>query len=147
MPVLRAIRGILAGESEITSRLGSFDFGDGTQRPAIWTSEEVDVKCPNPMITMSADGGDDEEMGDGRIERLVVTLAVWGDNEWTDKELRELSDLVRAALKPQRLTLEGADDVSAAWIVGRSLPTRTKDEKGFPGDQMGVEVEMIRADG
>lgn len=139
MPVVTAVRDKIAGLG-LVPRFATWDFGDGVNRPAIFTIDPAPEACGAPLAIITEDPPS-ERWGtrDARGTVANVHVRFKGPKLRTDKELRDLANDVWLALDRCSLTITGWQCVS----VMCEKPYRTSDADGFPEYAMNVQIRII----
>jgi len=137
--VVTAIRNLLASNADILSQLAQFDFGDGSNRPAIFTESVVPRTCGNPAIVIEQDDGGEFETRGRRGAIVRARLTVWGDKNATGKPLRSLAFDVWRLLDRSTYMATGYK----AWPIVATVPAFITDGDGFPGYRITATTRIL----
>ena len=142
------IADLLLAEVKVYDVLATHDFGDGTQRPAIFAGEdEAPDTADNPCIMIDFEvGGPDDESRAARGAEAVYTVLTRWDKGTSPKVRRDHAfeiwkALARATVIPDAEL--GLEDATLAC----GLPGRITDAEGFPGHELTVTTTLIETVG
>lgn len=143
--ILAQIRNLLM-EQPFAAELGTYDFGDGTQRPSVHVTDPLPDNAGSPMISVLQEGGSEESVFDSRAEigiQLNVEIKVWGDQEDSEKRLRSIAHDVH------ELFFNGSGKRFQAqdWFVCHvtaSPPKKLTDQDEFPGFAIALSMHAIK---
>jgi len=136
--VKKGIRDKLNGNSTVTSKLASYDFGTGDS-PAIFTTQVFPERTQYPAViirdVVSAFFG----VRANRGSEVFIDVDVYGDREHSDLELINAADAVWDALDRQEITVSGYHNC----MVLADSPVEVKDDEGFIGYVIRCRVVML----
>jgi hypothetical protein len=139
MPIVTAIRDKIAGLG-LVPRFAVWDFGDGINRPALFTIDPPPEGAGAPLAIITEDP-QSETWGTRDKAGCVanVHIAIKGDKTRSDRELRDLANDVYKELNRCDLMATGYIVVS----VFATKPYRTSDADGFPEYAIDVSLRII----
>jgi len=122
MAIITGVKSTLLTHNEIIADLATFDFGDGVQRPAIFSRSEPALESPNPCIALELISGD--SLGDRgrRGSTAEVQVNIWGDKIGSDKPLRTLAMNVWRALDRSSPTITGYTTLGSRATNPQAIP-------------------------
>jgi len=140
------IADLLLADSDIFAVLALHDFGDGTERPAIFAGDEdppEDAENPCISIGLEADSPEDESRA-ARGAIAIYTVTTRWDKESSPKVRRDHAFLIWKALSHARVTPDASLGLEDA-VLACGLPGRVTDAEGFPGHELTVTTTLTEA--
>ena len=140
MPHMAALINALVADPYISSHLARWDFGDGTERPAIFTMDPAPRECSNPVMVIQLDGGPPAGFRGYTGARMEFNVRIWGDQQASLKGLRILATNVFTFLHRKKLTV--ADYIFNT--IEATFPTEINDQEGFPGFEINITLLSLK---
>jgi len=137
--IVKAIRDVLVADTTVTAALATYDFGDASEGPAVFTFDPVPNDASLPAIAISQVSGSRWGTQGNKGGEADVDVMIWGDKKRSWKALRELSWAVWTALERAHLSLSGYDEIGCM----ADLPAGLTDEDGFPGYMIRLTVRFL----
>ena len=143
--ILKAIRDLIV-EQPWAVELGTYDFGDGVQRPSVHLTDPAPDKAASPLVTVMQDGGTEDSPSSSRAEigiLMSVEVKVWGDQVDSDKSLRALAHDIHDLF----LNGDGKRFTAEDWTVNNtstSVPKRLTDKGEFPGFSISLNLDATK---
>jgi len=134
---------MLAADANVTADLATFDFGAGASA-AIFDFAPAPLDCPQPLITVTEEGGPWTGTRDTRGFRMRGEITIWGNKGRTRRVLRRIAMYAFRAIDRQHLTLE-----SPYCEVGVHCDAwnETTDREGFPGIRIPFDAIVLEGSG
>ena len=121
---------LLTGTPMVAAAMARFDFGDGVQAPAIFTTDPAPEDADAPFLVIVQDGGlSGRGTRSSRRANPTGTATLWGDFTRSDRSLLALAEMVWRKLDRCELTVSG---FGLAFIAA-DFPQKTRDGQGYPG--------------
>lgn len=133
-----AIQTLLWNNQPATSRLSLYNFG-GTTKPAVFCAEVAPLDAETPLVTINPEGSGEFGTRGQRGGILDVRVALWCPVADTTKNVEAIGMLLWVALDRASITMLG---YGSARLEAR-LPVSTKDQDGFPGRIINVQVNVL----
>jgi len=138
--IAKAIHAKLNATASVTSKLATYDFGDGAV-PAIFTVDPIPKDAALPAIVITLVGGiRDGSRGQKGVD-AGVDVRVWGDRKRSTATLRALAWAIWEALERAPLTIDGYEEVGCR----ADPPQALTDPDGFPGYLVAVRVRAYQS--
>jgi len=137
--IAEAIRDKLIDTDAVTDELATYDFGDDTPTPAVFTIEPIPHDCDLPAIVVTESGGSRFGTRAKRGAEAEAEVNVWGDKKRSQKSLRGLAELIWRALDRKHLTVTGYTEIGCYAYP----PQKLTDPDGFPGYLIRVMVRIL----
>uniref|UniRef100_A0A6H2A3M6 Tail protein n=1 Tax=viral metagenome TaxID=1070528 RepID=A0A6H2A3M6_9ZZZZ len=137
------LRNLIADDASITRRLVTHDFGDGTNRPAIFVgSETIPQECGSPIIVIVQEGGAwFGTYGDVGGGEFSFSIRLYGAKDRTSGDLRDLAmDLWRLVDLCQPVVT----GYNVCWCIA-DPPGELTDPDGFPGYSIAVRIAALES--
>lgn len=133
-----ALKRLIEGDVPFCSKLARWNFGDGTQRPAIFLGESP-LDCGSPRVEIDIGGAGTEGTRGymGGVHILEVTL--WGDRSKSKNQLEIHAYELWKLISRKRLCVDGYR--VTPLIV--TPPTAIFDGDSFPGYSMDMEFTFM----
>lgn len=120
----------------VAHELATYDFGDTADKPAVFCREPAPVDCGNPHITLSLEGGDNEDMRGLRGVRAIVEMRVQSNRVGSEKQSERIAWNLWRTFHMRALTFDDWDN--AGVLCG--LPVSITDSDGFAGYSLTLEI-------
>ena len=136
MSVLKGLYAHLNSDVEVTSAIGVYNFGSGSQ-PAIFTVYPPPRDSATPLVAIVQTGGN--LIGRDRGTRggeMLLDVFVWGDRNESGKATHDAAMAVWRSLDRAELTVEGYEAVYCL----PDPPAWNEDPDGFPGYRLSTRV-------
>lgn len=134
--LLGPIQNLLQSAPRLIQGLGDWDFGDGANRPAVFTMEPP-MGSPRPCVILEQNSSTRNGTRARRGSRVSLTALVMGDRDATDKILRGVANEVWRTIDRARVVSSGYDVLPLA----AESPTRgATDADGFPSYSISIEA-------
>ena len=138
--IAAALRSRILSSSQIAGQLAQYDAGGGPA-PALFTALPAPADCPQPLVTIVAEGGDPWGTRAQRGAECVALVTLRGDKSRSDKALSDLAQALWLCLHRAELTISGFVEVGC---LARP-PERTADAQGFPEYRIRVMVRLLES--
>lgn len=135
--VAEIVRDWICADPRATLRLAKFDFGDGEERPAIFTREPAPKECDGPCATVSVSGGRAIGTRSAADFETLANVSVWGERRGSTKEARLAAGAIYEALR------RSVFDAGAYRVhVWADPPSDVSDDAGYPGYSISVRIQL-----
>lgn len=134
----KAIKNLILTNASFASRLASFDFGDGVNRPAIFTGERPDDAFL-PCITMDETAISDFGCKGYRGGVIQVELSLWGDRTMATSDLGEMANDLWRTIHWRNVTVQGYRTTA----IIANPPERIGDQNDFTGYYVPAEITYM----
>lgn len=135
--VAEIIRDWLCSSPPVVARLARYDFGDGAQRPAIFTRDPAPEECKAPLATIAIGAGASIGNRDHGDFEQGARVTIWGERRGSAKEARLAAAAIHEALKRGAPAIDGY-----AIHIYSDPPGDVSDADGYPGFAMNTRVQI-----
>jgi hypothetical protein len=138
--IAAALRSRILADSQLAGQLALYDAGAGPAA-ALFTALPAPADCPQPLITISEEGGTPWGTRAQRGAESAALVTLRGDKSRSEKALSELAQQLWLRLHRAELTLSGFTEVGC---LARP-PERAADPQGFPEYRIRVTVRLLES--
>jgi hypothetical protein len=134
----------LSNDASITALLATYDFGNPSPDPAIFTMEHGipdDAEFPAIHIVEVSPGTEFGSKGNRGLE-IFADVTVYGDKD-TDSDMEALGILIWKRLDRARLDHLLAPYGFEHWIFTADAPLKTSSPGGFPGYTIRTRIKVL----
>ncbi len=131
----------LAADAEVAAGLATYDYGDGGDRPAIFTNDEAVGETDAPFVIVKQTSTQFIGARDFNAWLITVDVSLIGDMENADTDLRELALEIQSALDKAELS---SSDYTVA-DVRANPPVYSIGPDGFPQYSITVTITAKEA--
>lgn len=137
--LLEAIRDALLADSEITDDLATYDFGNSSEDPAIFTTDPIPEGCGHPAIVLTMVGGISWGTRAKEGAEADIDARVYDDKLESTQRIRDIAWRMWKVINRASLTIDGYEEIG----VAAEPPIQAPDPDGFPGLRVTSRVRIL----
>lgn len=140
MAVAQAVLQCLLGDSTLRSKYATYNFGNTTPDPAIFTTDPIPEDAGSPCAVITEEGGNSSfGTRERRGAEVEIQIRIFGDKDREHDTIRDVAWSTWRRIHRARLSIDGFAELGCIAEV----PRQSRDDDGYPEFSIDVRVRIL----